>query len=44
MCSLINNKNRKFPVIVFMAKDNSWIDKFDVNYFAYLVGYYAHIK
>ena len=44
MCSLINNKDRKFPVIVFMAKDNSWIDKFDVNYFAYLVGYYAHIK
>lgn len=41
---LIDNSDRKFPVIVFMAKDEEWIDKFDVNYFAYLVGYYAHIK
>jgi hypothetical protein len=27
-----------------MAEDEKWIDKFDVNYFSYLVGYYAHIK
>lgn len=43
MESLINNPDRKFPVIVFMAKDTTWTDQFDVNYFAYLVGYYAHI-
>ncbi len=40
---LIKDTQRKFPVIVFMAEDMAWIDKFDVNYFAYLVGYYAHI-
>ncbi|MDO5403801.1 MAG: hypothetical protein Q4F11_10230 [Eubacteriales bacterium] len=44
MNNLINAKNRKFAVVVFMAEDERWIDKFDVNYFAYLVGYYAHIK
>ena len=44
MKNLIENHGRRFPVIVFMANDNVWIDKFDVNYFAYLVGYYAHIK
>jgi ppGpp synthetase/RelA/SpoT-type nucleotidyltranferase len=43
MNSLIHNTERKFPVIVFMASDTTWTDKFDVNYFAYLVGYYAHI-
>lgn len=44
MDQLINNKQRNFPVVVFMAEDNRWSDKFDVNYFAHLVGYYAHIK
>ena len=44
MNNLINAQNRKFAVVVFMADDVRWIDKFDVNYFAYLVGYYAHIK
>lgn len=43
MNSLIDNPERRFPVIVFMAKDSSWTDKFDVDYFSYLVGYYAHI-
>ncbi len=42
--ALIDSADRQFPVIVFMGKDEHWIDKFDVNYFAYLVGYYAHIK
>jgi ppGpp synthetase/RelA/SpoT-type nucleotidyltranferase len=42
--SLIHSSERKFPVIVFMATDEDWTDKFDINYFAYLVGYYAHIK
>lgn len=41
---LIHAKDRKFPVVVFMVKDQEWPDKFDINYFAYLVGYYAHIK
>jgi hypothetical protein len=41
---LIDDGNRQFPVVVFMAKDSSWLNKFDVDYFAYLVGYYAHIK
>ncbi len=41
---LINSEGRQFPVIVFMGSDQDWIDKFDVNYFAYLVGYYAHIR
>lgn len=43
MENLIENTDRKFPVIVFMAEDTSWTEKFDVDYFAYLVGYYAHI-
>lgn len=42
--NLIAAKDRKFAVVVFMAEDEKWIDKFDVNYFSYLVGYYAHIK
>jgi len=41
---LIDDVNRQFPVVVFMAKDNTWINKFDVDYFSYLVGYYAHVK
>lgn len=44
MTALIAAPQRKFPVIVFMGADEQWTDKFDVNYFAYLVGYYAHIK
>lgn len=44
LTTLISDENRKFPVIVFIATDNQWIDKFDINYFAYLVGFYAHIK
>lgn len=43
MDSLIANPDRKFPVIVFMAADKEWTEKFDVDYFSYLVGYYAHI-
>lgn len=43
MDSLIANPDRKFPVIVFMAVDKEWTEKFDVDYFSYLVGYYAHI-
>ena len=41
--SLIQSEERNFPVIVFIAEDDEWIEKFDVNYFAYLVGFYAHI-
>ena len=41
---LIKDDNRQFPVVVFVASDDYWIEKFDVDYFAYLVGYYAHIK
>ncbi len=40
---LIAAKERKFPVVIFIAQDNHWIERFDINYFAYLVGYYAHI-
>ena len=44
LTALIDDVSREFPVVVFMAKDNSWINKFDVDYFSYLVGYYAHVK
>lgn len=44
LTTLIADEERTFPVIVFMASDGRWLDKFDMNYFAYLVGYYAHIK
>ncbi|SEW46230.1 hypothetical protein [[Clostridium] fimetarium] len=44
LTALIDDVNRQFPVVVFMAKDNTWINKFDVDYFSYLVGYYAHVK
>ena len=44
LTTLIADEERAFPVIVFMASDGRWLDKFDMNYFAYLVGYYAHIK
>ena len=37
MDSLIANPDRKFPVIVFMAADKEWTEKFDVDYFSYLV-------
>ena len=41
---LIYSGRRHFPVVVFMVSDRSWVDKFDINYFAFLVGYYAHIR
>ena len=44
LTDLIADESRTFPVVVFLATDNQWIDKFDINYFAFLVGYYAHIK
>lgn len=44
LIELIDSKDRRFPVVVFIASDNSWINRFDVDYFAYLVGYYSHIK
>jgi len=44
LTTLIDDVNRQFPVVVFMAKDNTWINKFDVDYFSYLVGYYTHVK
>ena len=44
LTTLIADEGRTFPVIVFMASGGRWLDKFDMNYFAYLVGYYAHIK
>lgn len=44
LAALVSDEKRQFPVIVFMGNDEAWKDKFDVNYFAYLVGYYAHIR
>ena len=41
---LIASPKRHFPLIVFIVKDNSWIEKFDLSYFAHLVGFYAHIR
>ena len=41
---LLYSGRRHFPVIVFMVTDKSWADKFDIDYFAFLVGYYAHIR
>lgn len=43
LSNLIAASQRQFPVVVFMGADTQWTDKFDINYFAYLVGYYAHI-
>ena len=41
---LIYSGRRRFPVIVFMVTDKSWADKFDIDFFAFLVGYYAHVR
>ena len=41
---LLYSGRRHFPVVVFMVSDKSWADKFDIDYFAFLVGYYAHIR
>lgn len=41
---LIYSGRRHFPVVVFMVRDKSWVERFDINYFAFLVGYYAHIR
>ena len=41
---LIYSGRRHFPVVVFMVRDKSWVEKFDINYFAFLVGYYAHVR
>lgn len=43
LASLISSEHRKFPVVVFIGEDTRWTDTFDVSYFAYLVGYYAHV-
>ena len=43
LSNLISAKQRQFPVVVFMGADERLTDKFDINYFAYLVGYYSHI-
>ena len=41
---LIYSGRRRFPVIVFIVTDKSWADKFDIDFFAFLVGYYAHVR
>ena len=41
---LLYSGRRHFPVVVFMVTDKSWADKFDIDYFAFLVGYYSHIR
>ena len=41
---LLYSGRRHFPVIVFMVTDKSWADRFDIDYFSFLVGYYAHIR
>lgn len=41
---LVSDPHRTFPVVVFLTKDGEWADEFDMDYFAYLVGYYAHVK
>lgn len=41
---LISLQTRQFPVVVFIGNDKQWVDDFDVEYFSYLVGYYAHVK
>lgn len=42
--NLIHNVNRHFPIILFIGNKEKWLDKFDIGYFSYLVGYYAHIR
>lgn len=42
--ALVSDPHRTFPVVVFLTKDGEWADEFDMDYFAYLVGYYAHVK
>jgi len=42
--SLLHNENRHFPVVLFMGSKEKWLDKFDIGYFSYLVGYYAHVR
>lgn len=44
MKALIEASDRQFPVIVFVDTEGGMLEEFDVGYFSFLVGYYAHIK
>lgn len=44
MYDLIYSGRRHFPVAVFMVTEKNWADKLDIDYFAFLVGYYTHIR
>lgn len=41
---MVTDPHRTFPVVVFIAEDTEWAEEFDMDYFAYLVGYYTHVK
>ena len=42
--NLIESDNRKFPVVVFSGGRDGWMDEFDIDFFARLVGYYCHVR
>lgn len=41
---LIDSADRRFPVVVFAGKHEGWMDEFDIDFFAKLVGYYCHVR
>lgn len=44
LVKLIQNKERKFPVIVIEEeKGNTWLEEFDTENFSKIVSYYAHV-
>ena len=44
LVKLIQNKERKFPVIVIEEeKGNAWLEEFDIENFSKIVSYYAHV-
>lgn len=44
MYDLIYSGRRHFPVVLFMVTEKNWADRLDIDYFAFLVGYYTHIR
>ncbi len=42
--SLIESKDRMFPVVVFAGDHDAWMNEFDIDFFAKLVGYYCHVR
>lgn len=44
MKNLIDSDERNFPVVVFVGNHDGWMNEFDIDFFAKLVGYYCHVR